>query len=237
MFFPKLNDRYNGPELMDNSETDSKKLDKTLDEFHIVNKLLSKSRYVLLKYIFEDVIRKNSNQITLLDIGSGGGDIDRWFVEHARSVGVTATVVGIDHDQRCIDYASKKSASFHEISFLKMDVSDLEKIDNKYDYIFANHFLHHLDSSKIPQLLYNVKNTAQRGFLINDLLRSKISYLFFYLLFPLFSHRSFTWRDGLMSIRKGFTCKEMADFARIAAVYEYVKIFTLVPGRIIVTNL
>lgn len=237
MFFPKLKDRYNGPELMDNLGADSENLHKTLDDFQIINKLFSRSQFVLSKYIFKDILRENRDKITLLDIGSGGGDIDRWFVKRARSKEISATVLGIDHDQRSIDYAVKRCSTFPEISFIKMDAFDLEKNVIKHDYIIANHFLHHLDNGKIPQFIYNVNNMAKRGFLINDLLRSKMSYILFYLLFPFFSRSSFTWKDGLMSILKGFTCEEMNGLVRGAGLTADVKVFTLIPGRIIVTNL
>lgn len=237
MSFPSFTDRYSGPELMDDLQANSETLHRTLDDFRIINKLFSRSQSGLFKYIFKDISRESCDSITLLDIGAGGGDIDRWFIQRARSEGISATVLGIDHDQRCIDYAVKKCACFHEISFIKMDVFDLEKIDMEPDYVIANHFLHHLDNSKIPQLLYKVKKKAKRGFVINDLLRSKISYILFYLLFPFFGNRSFIWKDGLMSIRKGFTCNELHGLIKIAGFTTEVKVFTLIPGRIVMTNL
>jgi hypothetical protein len=118
-----------------------------------------------------------------------------------------------------------------------MSVDDLESIAFSPDYIFTNHLFHHLEDHKIPEILKQIDTIAHRGFLVNDLKRSRLSYLMFLLLKPLFGDKSYSWRDGLMSIRKGFTKQEVEILVQKAGLSGTVRCRTLPPGRIVITNL
>lgn len=236
-FLPDLSNRYTGPELMDDLKQDCTLLYKTLDDFYSINKYLSKSSEILKKYVFKDLIDRRCKEVTLLDIGSGGGDIALWFAKYAKKLGIKATVFCLDYDQRCIDYSQKKCEQFPDVHFLKMSVDDLESIVFSPDYIFANHLFHHLEDHKIPEILKQIETIAHRGFLVNDLRRSSLSYLGFSLLKPLFGDKSYTWRDGLLSIRKGFTKQEAERLVQKAELSETVRCWAMPPGRIVITNL
>ena len=234
---PDLTIRYTGPELMDDLNQDTIYLYKTLRDFSLINKYLSNSFNLLKKYVFEDLMNRKCKETTLLDIGSGGGDTALWFVKHARKLGIKTKIFCLDYDQRCIDYSRKRSKLYPEVHFLKMSVDELDSIAFVPDYIYSNHLFHHLEDQKIPEILKQINAIALRGFLVNDLRRSALSYFLFSLLRPLFGDSSYTWRDGLLSIRKAFFKFEMENFVKKAGLSESVKCSVMPPGRIVITNL
>lgn len=236
-YLPDLSKRYTGPELMDDLRHDTTFLYKTLDDFYSINKYLSRSYELLKKYVYKDLVSKNCKEVTLLEIGSGGGDIALWFAKYARKLGIKATIYCLDHDQRCIVYSQKKCEQYPEVHILKKSVDDLESIPFSPDYIFTNHLFHHLEDHKIPVILNQIDAIAYRGFLVNDLRRSLLSYFLFLFLKPFFRDTSYTWRDGLLSIRKGFTKREAESFIQTAGLSETVKCMAIPPGRIVITNL
>lgn len=236
-FIPDLKMRYQGPELMDDSKTDYESLFKTLSDLSIINRLISRSFELLRTIIFEDIRRRNLCEVNLMDVGCGGGDIDIWAAKHARKAGIRLNIIGIDHDQKCIDYAMHQCSGYPEIFFIKTSAFRIDKLPFKPDYIFANHFLHHLEDFQIPKILKLFCSKAEIGFLINDLQRSPISYFLFFLLRCLFSGREMTWHDGLLSIRKGFSRQDISSYLHIAQLSTPVHTRTIPPGRIVISNI
>jgi 2-polyprenyl-3-methyl-5-hydroxy-6-metoxy-1,4-benzoquinol methylase len=222
---------------MYDTESNTAFLFETLHDFYFINLFLSRSRGLLQRYVFNDILRRKCKNFTILDIGSGAGDIARWFVRYARKKQLKVTVICIDNDSRCIDFAKHHSINYPEIIFKKMSALDLDTLPEEPDYIFANHFLHHIDSHLIPDLIRQINQKAKIGFLINDLLRSNVTYALFFLLYPLLGCRAFTWSDGLLSIRKGFTLNEINSIVKNSGLFSTVLTHKMIPGRIVVTNL
>lgn len=236
-FFPDLNNRYSGPEAMDDFQSEQSVLNKTLSELTLINRFLSSSTHLLKKYILAYIENNECKEISFLDLGAGGGDLARWFAKEIMKIKVNARIICLDYDQRCIDFAKENNKEYKEIEYLTMSALDLYTLKFNPDFIFSSHFLHHLDSAVIPGLLRSIREKANIGFLINDLRRSYLSYSFFFLLWPFFKGKSYTWKDGLLSIRKGFTVNEMNSFITRAGLPGSARCFPFVPGRIVVTNL
>ena len=97
----------------------------------------------------------------------------------------------------------------------------------------ANHFLHHLPPDVIPPLLRAVHRQAKRGFLLNDLRRSRFSYAAYTLFGIFFLHRSFTFHDGRLSIRRGFLEKEVQHWIKNLGLENQIQCSTYIPGRIV----
>ncbi len=236
-FFPDLNNRYSGPEAMDNFQSEQNALNKTLSDLTMINRYLSSSTHLLKKYILAYIANNECNKISFLDLGAGGGDLARWLAKEIRRLKKNARIICLDYDQRCIDYAKEKNKAYKEIEFLNMSALNLHTLKFNPDFIFSSHFLHHLEDAVIPDLLRSVKEKAKIGFLMNDLRRSYLSYSAYFLLWPIFKGNSYTWKDGLLSIRKGFTVNEMKKFITSAGLLGSTECFPFVPGRIVVTNL
>jgi 2-polyprenyl-3-methyl-5-hydroxy-6-metoxy-1,4-benzoquinol methylase len=235
-FIPDLKNRSTELEFMDNIECDKMMLFQTLSDFAFVNKWLSRSRYLINRFIINDIKEKQLSSVSIVDIGSGGGDIPLWLYNELNKNKISAQIYCLDNDERCIEYSSKKLSKYNNIKILKLSAFELDTIQFPVHYIFANHFLHHIETNQISEILCKINNKALFGFLINDLSRSYISYAAYSLLRPLFSKDSFTYEDGLLSICKGFKNKELHNLIKVTDIHNS-KVFRIMPGRCVITNL
>jgi 2-polyprenyl-3-methyl-5-hydroxy-6-metoxy-1,4-benzoquinol methylase len=218
--------------MMDFINVDEKKLYRTLAQFKIINILLSRSRKLIKEIFIPNMLQAGERKLTLLDIGAGGCDIALWFTRHCGSLGIEIEILCFDSDPKVVGYARKICHSSENITVRQGSAHDIEALSDNIDYIFANHFLHHLSSQDIPEFLKKVYMKARRGFLINDLVRSRPAYLGFTLLAGIFFHRSYHYYDGRISIRKGFTFHELKEMVAKLNLSKCVKVGQLIPARV-----
>ncbi len=231
-WFPDLSKRSDQKEIMDTSGVDDKKVYRTLAQFKMINLLLSRSRKLMKEILIPHMLEVGGKKLTLLDIGAGGGDIALWFANQCHSHGIEIKILCLDSDPKVVEFAKKMCHSCENISVRQGSAHDIETIDEGIDYIFANHFLHHLSSQEIPHFLEKVYRSARRGFLINDLLRSHTAYLCFTLLAAIFFHKSYHFHDGRISIQKGFTFHELKEVVAQLNFSNSVRLGYRIPARV-----
>ena len=231
-WFPDLSKRSDQKEIMGFSGVDEKKAYRTLVQFRIINLLLSRSRKLMKEILIPHMLEAGGKKFTLLDIGAGGGDIALWFTKLCHRHGLEIKIICLDNDPKVVKFARKMCHSCENISIRQGSAHDIEALEGGIDYIFANHFLHHLSNRDIPQFLKKVYRTARRGFLINDLLRSHPAYLGFTLLAGAFFHKSYHFHDGRISIRKGFTFHELKEVIAQLDLANPVKLGYRIPARV-----
>jgi 2-polyprenyl-3-methyl-5-hydroxy-6-metoxy-1,4-benzoquinol methylase len=220
--------RARQPELMDLPKTDGVLLERTLHHLEVVNRLLLGARRVVRRFILED-LGSNGNETTstLLDIGAGGCAIGRWLARTRDGLPARLRVVCLDHDPRVIAHLRSLCSGTPSIEIRLGSSNELANME-RFDYMFANLFLHHLRDEQIVSLLNVMLRKTRRLFVINDLLRSPLSYAGYCLFSAVFLHRSFAAADGRLSIRKGFLREELQELmartdrpARLALHYHF----------------
>lgn len=209
---------------MDQPDCDPEQLFRTLDQFKGINILFSRVRKLLRQTVLKDM--KPGTRYHLVDLGAGACDIPVWLLQQARRRGLDLHITAVDADPRVIKYARDKHAEVDGLTILETDALNLQALA-PFDYLFANHFLHHLPDDVLPGLIYDAYMLCNRGFVFSDLKRSRFSYLAFSILAKIYRN-SFAREDGLISIRKGF---QEEDFQKISRSIP-VKIQTAFPGRI-----
>jgi hypothetical protein len=112
-----------------------------------------------------------------------------------------------------------------------MSVFDIDQLPD-YDFIFTNHFMHHFPDSELPDLLGLVHRKTRIRFLMNDLKRSRLSYLGFTLFATLFLHNSFAGYDGGLSILRGFTSAELQELVSHSDSQAHLEVGETFPGRV-----
>ncbi|WFB36681.1 methyltransferase domain-containing protein [Kiritimatiellota bacterium B12222] len=221
---PDLSQRSRQSEEMDARDSDPRKLFRTLDQFKSVNRLFSRVRGPLKAQLFP--LLSPHQDTHLLDLGAGGCDIPVWLLTQAKKKGLRLRITAVDSDPRVIEHARNCHAQVKGLSIIQADALDLEALA-PFDFIFANHFLHHLDDQEIKTVLHNSHQLASKGYLFSDLKRSTFSYRA-YSIISLCYRDSFTRKDGLISICKGFTPQELKHFAPA----ENVQVTQKFPGRL-----
>jgi 2-polyprenyl-3-methyl-5-hydroxy-6-metoxy-1,4-benzoquinol methylase len=216
-------------EQMENPDCDPVKLRNTYRQFRIINALVSGSRAVYCRWIRPAMTRRGASY-TLLDIGFGGGDVALRYALWAQQDGYRLEVTGIDMDQRAYDYVA--SLDWPEnVSFHCMDAAELVATDRRFDFVVSNHVLHHLDATSLVTLLDYAKRLARRRALFADICRSDVAYALFYLLTLTGFHDSYIRPDGLLSIRRSYTRREL-----LAAAPPGWRVATQLPFRLVLAH-
>ena len=231
--FPVLRERYGGPELMDLPDVSEKKLINTLRQFSLLNILFTRSRRLIEKYILADMLQSPGEIYVFLDLGAGGCDIAIWLLKRCRHMGIDVHITCLDYDPRIVKYARGKCQAYREISVIEASAHELEKL-TPYDYVFANHLLHHLPSEQWIVLIDALARQTRNIFLLNDIRRSRWAYAGYALFAGMFMHNSFAFVDGLLSIRKGISVHEMRKAVSACGLKKNITIGTVLPARVFV---
>lgn len=200
---------------MDRPDADEAVLLRTVRQFRMINLLFSRSRAVLNRYLVRPEANRNRPRVTVLDIGAGGCDIAAWLARRLKSQGKRVEVICLDSDPRIARMARRRYRNLRELTIVTGTIEDLPP-DFRVDYAFSNHTLHHMPDDYITTLLAWLCTHVRRGFLMNDLLRSRVSHLMFSLAAGLLFHDTFSYTDGRRSIRRGFRPHELRSLAERA---------------------
>ncbi|MDG5815346.1 methyltransferase domain-containing protein [Chitinispirillales bacterium ANBcel5] len=225
----QLLSRSQEPEIMDSKSCDTKQLIKTLQQFKLVNLLFSRVRYLLKQSVLSDL--EKVKEASLLDMGCGGCDISLWLIRRCREKGLRCNITCVDYDPRIVSFGKHLCKDYPEIDFIISDLTQVLKA-NKYDYVVANHVLHHFSDDELQTLIPLIFTASKRLFLLNDLYRSAISYYLFPLLSKPFFHNSFICEDGKRSIKRGFLKEEIDKLVDPFNATWNIKTSTIFPGHL-----
>jgi SAM-dependent methyltransferase len=209
-------------ELMDRRDADRQRLIRTVAQFRHINVLLTRYRYLLSRYILRDLAGRVPRRVRVLDIGAGGADMALWLDGRIRRLGHQPETVCVDSDPRIVAYAKRRAGGRSSVRILHGTHRSLDH-EPRFDYAFSNHLLHHLADSEIEEILSWLHRHVSRTYVMNDLLRSRISELAFGAASSLFFHGSFARNDGLISIRRGFRPRELGRRARAAGLRPLIR--------------
>jgi SAM-dependent methyltransferase len=142
---------------------------------------------------------------TLLDVGTGLGDIPARARALAARRGVTLTAIGVD-----------EAASLARVTHGMLDGSacaDARRLpfpDASVDIVICSQVLHHFEDADIPIVLRELQRVARRAVIVSDLRRSWIAAAGFWVVsWPLGFH-PVTRHDGVVSVLRGFTPRELS---------------------------
>lgn len=206
--------RSQAPEIMDDFSLKGEELRDALDKIAKINQLLGGNSLTLdgVKLLLKKIPK--NEEITIVDIGCGNGDMLRKLADFANENGYNFNLIGIDANSFTINYAEKLSADYSNIGFRCENILDpiFEKVE--YDIVVCTLTLHHFKDSEIIDLLKIINSKAKIGIVINDLHRSIVAYKLFKLLCAVFHLNKMSEQDGLVSILRGFKKEELVLFSK-----------------------
>jgi 2-polyprenyl-3-methyl-5-hydroxy-6-metoxy-1,4-benzoquinol methylase len=159
----------------------------------------------------KDALKEVSPQATLLDVGTGLGDIPCRAREVAREIGIDLTTVGLDS-------ALELARASRPVLTLTVcgDALRLPFADHSVDIVMCSQLLHHFAGNDALELLREMNRVARVRVIVSDLRRSWIAAAGLWLAsFPLRFH-AVSRHDGVVSVMRGFTPEELVDTVREA---------------------
>ncbi|MEM0932906.1 MAG: methyltransferase domain-containing protein [Bacteroidota bacterium] len=198
-------------EMMDNPKMELPTLKKAYKDINRCNTLLG-GESITIAGVWEIIKVDQKKSYTILDMGCGDGTMLRKLCLFLRKKGIPHQMTGIDLRNDVLQIASQNSTDFPEITFRKMDIL---KADETFscDIIINTLTMHHFDEDRIDAFLNQFVKLANVGIVINDLHRSKLSYFLFKIFSFFFIQTHVAKVDGLISISKGFTKKDLYRLA------------------------
>ena len=207
-FFISTKNRTNKEELMDDFSIGGDLLRDTLDKLENINRYLGGNLVTLnsLKKVLKN--HPKEQELTIIDIGCGHGDILRDVAKFGRKKGYKMTLLGIDANPTAIAYANELSTAFPELSFKTEDIFSDSFKNRQFDVVLATLFLHHFKEEQLVSFLGDTLKQTKIAIVVNDLHRHKLAYYLFMLL-SLFIKNKMIIEDGLTSVLRGFKRKDL----------------------------
>ena len=154
--------------------------------------------------------------VTVLDVGTGGGDIPRALVRWARRAGRSIRVFALDRDGETLRAAALRMAGYPEITLIRGDALALPVQPRSVDVAISALVLHHLPPAEAAVSLAEMDRAARRGLVANDLFRSRLAHAVVWLTTRFLARNRMSRHDGPMSVRRAYTLREVASLARHA---------------------
>ncbi|MBC7963584.1 MAG: methyltransferase domain-containing protein [Steroidobacteraceae bacterium] len=232
-FFPEMQQRNTtDKEKLELAEVDLHRLRRTIRQFKLINLLLSGSRRLLCQHFFSVMEQEPLRRYTLLDVGAGGCDIAVWAAREARRRGLKLNITALDNDKNSLPMAYQAIRDYPEISIVEGDALELSRLGS-FDFVFSNHFLHHLEWDEIRLFLDSIMARTRIAFVMNDLKRSQWAYLGFTIFSGILTRGSYHFHDGRLSIRRAFLPEEFRSFLQKNFPDKRIQVLETYPARIV----
>lgn len=153
------------------------------------------------------------SSLTLLDIGTGKGDLPRRAVAWGARRGIRILPLGVDRHPTAAGLASRAG-----VPSAVACAGALPFAPGSVDIVVASQLAHHLAPEAIVDFIRGATVLARRGVILADLRRSAIAAAGFWVGSRLLGFDRATREDGLTSVRRGFTDIELAGLLARAGV-------------------
>lgn len=207
--------RIDRPELMDTQPFDEKITRRTLRFLGMTARRFGGAALVVrhLDRLVAGV--PSTEEISILDVGCGGGEIPLAVAGWARARGRAVRIVAIDLVPEIAAVAREACAGHPEIEVREQNVFDLAGGGETFDVVTASLLLHHVPPPDALGTLRAFDRLARRGVIISDLRRSVASFM---------AVTAVSWlagnhvvrHDGPLSVRRAFLPEELDALAQRA---------------------
>ena len=209
-----------GTELLDDPRADAVLVKRQLRDIARLNAWFGGTRAVVRELVplFRAAARDTGCGMrdarwTLLDVGSGSGDIARAAVAAAHRHGIALTPVGID-----VNRTAARLARSGGLSTIVADGSRLPLGPRSVDVIVASQVLHHLPRAAAVRWIASFDRVARRVVVLADLRRSRVAMAGVWAASLCLAMSGQSRHDAVLSLKRGYTRAEFSDMLREAGV-------------------
>ena len=198
--------RRRGFEYLDEPGVDPALVRRSLADVARANRLFGGTRAVLAEIDLAIGQRgSRATSLTLLDVGTGAGDIPANAARLARRRGVALTTFGLDESETlAISTRPRLSAT------IRGNALSLPFADGSVDIVTCSQVLHHFPDDDALTVIRELNRVARVRAIISDLRRSWLAAAGIWVAsFPLGFH-PVSRHDGVVSVMRGYTPDELS---------------------------
>lgn len=151
--------------------------------------------------------------LVVVDAGGGRGDFAVRLARWGRRTGRCIRVIVLERDRAAVGVARAACAGWPEITVVRGDAASMPWRDGGVDIVTTSLTLHHLEPEQAAAMLAEMRRVAHGGFVINDLLRSRLSLALVWLATRVLSMHPMSRHDGPLSVRRAYTPQELRALA------------------------
>ncbi|MCH5717615.1 methyltransferase domain-containing protein [Niabella hibiscisoli] len=166
---PDFSTRSSKKELLDDPDVPFEDIRQNMRELNTINTLLG--GHAITQKGFRKILGSRK-EISVCEIGCGGGD--NLFVIHewCKKAGIRVTLIGVDINAHCIGFA-KEQYGHLGIEFICSDYQTCKVLP---DILFNSLFCHHFTNEELVGMLQWMERHCITGFFINDLHRHPLAW-------------------------------------------------------------
>ena len=196
--------RRRGVEILDDPSVDPAVRERSLVDVTKANRWLGGLRAALLE--IRAALAELPNGSTLLDVGTGLGDIPHRARSDQERLGVSVSTIGVDEACSLLVACRRRVGDTVCANAIALPFRD-----RSIDVVCCSQLLHHFESPGAVQVLREMNRVARHAVIVSDLRRGWIAAVGFWLVsFPLGFSRV-TRHDGTLSVMRGFTSAELTE--------------------------
>jgi ubiquinone/menaquinone biosynthesis C-methylase UbiE len=152
---------------------------------------------------------------TLLDVGTGRGDIPSAVRKEAKALGLCVHTIGMDMSLPLV--SSERAAND---SVLRGDARCIPFRDHSVDVVMASQVLHHFRGEDAMTFVSEMNRVARNRVVISDLRRSVVAAAGIWIGSFALGFHPVSRHDGVVSVMRGFLPAELEDLVEAATGYR-----------------
>ncbi len=216
----RFSQRSSQIEIMDDLQCEGEVVNQTLIELEIINRWLG-GNTVTLGGIKKVVVQSNLKEISILDLGCGGGDMLKEIAKWGKQKNLKLKLTGIDANPNIIAFAKGNTKEYAEIDYVAENIFSADFARRKSDIIIATLFTHHFSHQELVELFKTLKQQSRHGVVVNDLHRQWFAYYAIKMLTSIFSKSEMVKYDAPLSVLRGFSRSDLISILQNAEISEY----------------
>ncbi len=210
--FKNLEQRAVELELMDKFPSGGAELRKAYRQLRLLNRIFGAAgptRYGVERLWTE---AKEPKQLTIVDIGSGSGDVNRQLLRWAAKRGIQLQLILADVTEEACSEAERLYHDEHRVKVIQCNLFDLPA--GCADIVTGTQFVHHFSADELPAVVVQMVNCSRLGVVINDIHRHRIAWAAVWLMTRIMSDNRYIRNDGPLSVAKGFRSSDWDELGR-----------------------
>jgi len=196
-------------ELMDRPVDVPDELERNLADIEFANRWLGG-----IAPIRREVRRTGAR--TILDVGSGGGDVAQALVRDGRRRGADVRVTCLDRSPEMLAIARRRTGGDERLTFVYGEGERLPFGDAAFDVVTCTLALHHFEPPAACELLRELRRVARLTPVVGDLTRSRLAFAATWLYARVTTRNRLTRHDAPLSVRRAYEPREALTLARAA---------------------